>query len=111
MSSLRRERCRGADALKLGGTACLADAANEHGHVGALAPAVRVKLVEHQESQRRHGVHQFDVVVAGEDELGHHVVGEQHVGWVVSDRLSLGCVLLAGEHGEGHWSLAVRPIR
>jgi hypothetical protein len=62
----------------------LAHAAHEEGDVGALAPAVGVQLVEHEEAQPRAVADHLaiELVLPGHQQLEHHEVGEQDVGRV-----------------------------
>jgi hypothetical protein len=67
------------------GLTCLADTADEQGHIGALPAAVRVQLVEDQKAQPARVAHELVLAAAREDELEHHVVREQDVGRVRED--------------------------
>jgi hypothetical protein len=68
-------RGRGADALNVRRVAGIAEPADEQGHVGALAAAVGVQLVQDQEPQAPGRLDQAPVPGPGEDEFEHHVVG------------------------------------
>ena len=82
-----RHRRRRADALEPLGRQPLAHAAHEQRDVGALAAAVRVQLVEHEEPQTRAVADDLaiELVLTGHQELEHHEVGEQDVGRVLGD--------------------------
>ena len=67
----------------------LADAAHEQRDVGALAAAVGVQLVEDQEPQALGRLDQPFSYGPGEEQLEHHVVGEQDVRRAGDDRLAL----------------------
>jgi hypothetical protein len=87
----------------------LAGAADQHRDVGALAAAVRVQLVEHQEAQARGLLEQRRVVWPRQDQLQHHVVGEQDVWRARDDLRALG----PGSPGRcsGGPSRAAEPAR
>lgn len=58
---------------------------DEHGDVGALSSVVGVELIEHQILQGgRRVVPQAGVRLAQQEQIEHPVVGEQDVGWVVT---------------------------
>src|SRR3546814_7510291 len=84
----------------------LPKATDEQRDVCTLTTPVGVELVEHQERQALGLVDQMlPVCVPGEDQLEHHVVGEEDVGRVPPDlRLALGA-LLAGVLRVGHAAL------
>ena len=67
----------------------VAAAADEHRDVGALAAAIGVQLVEHEKPEPLGGSHQLAVLASGEQQLQHHVVREQDVRRIASDRLAL----------------------
>ena len=67
----------------------VAAAADEHRDVGALAAAIGVQLVEHEKPEPQGGSHQLAVLASGEQQLQHHVVREQDVRRIASDRLAL----------------------
>jgi hypothetical protein len=54
-----------------------------------------VKLVEDEEPEPPRGLHDLVLIRSGEDQLEHHVVGEQNVGRRREDRLPLLVRLLA----------------
>ena len=58
----------------------LADAAHQQRDVGALAAPIRVQLVEDQEAQALRRRDEALLVRPREEQLEHHVVGEQDVG-------------------------------
>ena len=93
---------RGADTGDVVTTKRLTAAPDQEGHIGALAPAVGVQLVEDQEPQPLRRSHQFAVLGAREQQLQHHVVGEQDVRRVAADRLTGLALLLAGVAGEAY---------
>ncbi|OQC03536.1 MAG: hypothetical protein BWX80_02763 [Candidatus Hydrogenedentes bacterium ADurb.Bin101] len=74
--------------------------ANEEGHIGALASAIGVQFVKHQEPQAPGRPDQGTVFIAGEQQFQHHVVCEQDIRRVGADRLALVLFLLAGITGE-----------
>ena len=63
-------------------------------HVGALAAAVGVQLVEHEEPKILGLGNELALVGSGEDQLQHHVVREQDVGRVGDDPLAFLVLLL-----------------
>ena len=106
-STARHRRGR-TDALQVRSLAGVADPPYEQGDVGALAAAIGVQLVEHEELQPLGGVNEpLALLGPGEDQLEHHVVGEQDVRRVAQDPLALLPLLLAGVAREGHRLLAV----
>ena len=96
------ERRRRADAPQVRRLAGIPNAADEQRDVGALAAAVRVQLVEHQEREALRRPDERLVVRAREDVLEHHVVGQQDVRRMRADLLALLVVLLPGEAAERH---------
>src|SRR5690606_29788830 len=82
---LRGHGGRGADALQSLAADALADAPDEHGHVGALPTAVRVQLVEDEEPEPLGGLHELALLGPREDELEHHVVRKQDIWRVLDD--------------------------
>ena len=97
-----RHRGRRADADDVVAAERLAAAADQQRDVRALATAVGVQLVEDQEREPLGRPHQRAVLAAGEQQLEHHVVGEQDVRRVAADRLALLALLLARVAGEPH---------
>ena len=75
---------------------CLAHPSREQRHIGTLSASIGVQLVEHQELETCCPLHQWPLVDAGEDQLEHHVVGQENVGRVGDDRLTLLILLLPG---------------
>ena len=80
----------------------LADSAHQHGHVGALATPVGVQFVEHQKAQVPELLPQPAVEHPGEDQLQHHVVGQQDVGGIGQDLIPNIVSVLAGVALIGH---------
>ena len=82
--------------------------ADEHRNVGALAAAIGVQLVEHEEPEPPGGSHQLAVLAAREQQLQHHVVREQDVGRIPPDRLSGLSSFLPGIAGKPNGAPAFR---
>ncbi|OPZ75192.1 MAG: hypothetical protein BWY82_00377 [Verrucomicrobia bacterium ADurb.Bin474] len=62
-----------------------------------------MQFIEHQKREPAAIVHYLAVnlLIAGEDELEHHVVGQQNIRRVIRDALARGCVLLSGVAFDG----------
>lgn len=103
----RAEGGRRAHALEPRGRGRVPHPADQHGHVRPLPPAVGVQFVEHQELEPPGRLDQLAVAGPGQDQLQHHVVGEQDVGRLCQDRLPLVRPLLAGVPGERDGAAAV----
>ena len=100
--ALRGHRGRRADALNVRRVAGVAEPADEQRHVRALAAPVGVQLVQDQELQAPGRLDQAPVPGPGQDELEHHVVGQQDVGRVRDDPRPVLRRLLAGVPVERH---------
>ena len=100
--ALRGHRGRGADALNSRRVAGVPEPADEQGHVGALAAAVSVQLVQDQEPQAPRRLDQAPVPGPGQDQFQHHVVGQQDVGRIRDDPGPVIRGLLPGITIEGH---------
>ena len=74
----------------------LPDPADQHGDIRALAAAIRMQLVQHDEPQGGGLLYEWLVLPACEDQLQHDVVGEKDVRWIVQDLLPVIVVFLAG---------------
>src|SRR5581483_12482479 len=71
-------QCRGrAHELAVRSLEGLPTAPHEHGDVGTLTAAIRVELVEHEEPQPTRTLDELTLVRSRENQLQHHVVGEQ----------------------------------
>ena len=79
---------RRADALQTGRRQQRADSPHQQGHIGALAAAVGVKLVEHEELQALAMADHLlvDLVLTGHQVFEHHEVRQQDVGRLGRDR-------------------------
>jgi len=110
LRALARHGRRGADALQALGAQALPDPAHQQCDVGALAAAVGVQLVQYQKAQVRAVVDHLAVerILAGEQQLQHHEIGQQDVGRVGADLLAHLLALLAGVAREGHRRIGVR---
>ena len=86
----------------------VAAAADEHRDVGALAAAIGVQLVEHEKPEPLGGSHQLAVLASGEQQLQHHVVREQDVRRIASDRLARRSSFLPGVPSKANEGLALR---
>jgi len=116
--AVRDQRRAGADVDDPGALQAGAQTADEEGHVGTLPAAVGVELVEDEKEGRarvRSRRDEWCVLRTIEQELGHHVVGEEEVGWVATDRLALFVRCLAGvareAEGEGSAGPFLVPAR
>ena len=92
----------------------VATPADEHRNVGALAAAIGVQLVEHEEPEPPGGPHQLAILAAREQQLQHHVVREQDVGRIPPDRLSglsSSPVRYSGRNETGRRPSGYRPGR
>ena len=71
------------------GRKTLTNAADEHRDISSLPATVRVELVENEELQSIAVGDHFSVelVLTGHQELKHHEVRQQDVGWIVPDPL------------------------
>lgn len=87
----------------------LAQPPNQQRHIGALPPPVAMQLVENQEAQRTESPHELPIPVTREDQLQHHVVGEQDVGRIALDPVPRLEVILSRVALEGHRSIKPRP--
>ncbi len=103
-----RQRGRSADALEALGAARVADTAAEHRDVGPLASPVGVQLVEDEEAEILGGRDEVTLGGPREQQLEHHVVGQEDVGRVTEDLFARLLVLLAGVAAERHRRLALR---
>ena len=101
-AALGGHRRRRADALDVRRVAGVLEPSDQKRDVGALPPAVGVQLVQDEEPQALGRPDEAALVRAGQDELEHHVVGEQDVRRVGDDRLALLRRLLPGVPLEGH---------
>ncbi|TFE69315.1 hypothetical protein A7Q09_05335 [Methylacidiphilum sp. Yel] len=95
-----RKGGRGAHALEFPCLAGLPDPTNQHRHVGSLAAAVGVKLVQYQEAETPSCFNQAPLDGPGEDELEHDVVSEQDVRGILDDLLPFGVRFLTGVAAE-----------
>jgi hypothetical protein len=86
----------GTHALKLRHAKGLAHASHEHCHVRALAPPIRVELVQDHEAQKFAVLHERALSGPGEDELEHDVVGKEDVRGAGQDALPLLLAFLSG---------------
>ncbi len=86
----------------------LPDQPRKESHVRALASAVGVKLVEHQELESLGGSDQLVLPGPCEHQLEHHVVGQQDVRRIGDDLLPFLVGLLTRVAAEGHQR---RPVR
>ncbi len=86
----------------------LAQAADEHPNVGPLPTTVGMELIEYQELQVAACRANQTLALArpGEDQLEHHVVGQDDVGRIGENRFPLLVGLLAGVAGVAQGSLA-----
>ena len=84
------------------------EAAHQHRHVRALAPAVGVQLIEHDEPQAAAVLDDLpvEIVLPRHQQFEHHEVGEQDVRRVVLDALAFLGAFLAGVSREG-WGMGV----
>lgn len=89
------------------GSAHLADASHQQRHVGTLPAAVGVQLVEHQEAQPLCCPDEIVLPGPREDQLQHHVVGEEDVWWRGNDLAALLIRLLARVAAKRDRGLAV----
>jgi hypothetical protein len=88
----------------------LAQPSHEHCHVRALAPPIRVELVQDHEAQKFAVLHERALPGPGEDELEHDVVGKEDVRGVGQDALPLLLALLSGVAVERHrWTAGGHP--
>ena len=110
VGSLRGEGGGGPDTAQRIRARGFAQASNQQRHIGTLTTPVAVQLVEHQEAQRTESPHEVPIPVTGEDQLQHHVVGEQDVGRVALDTLPRLVVVLARVPLEGHRTVDPRPM-
>ena len=100
-TSLRAFACHGgrcADAdRRFGRCAAVPKTAHEDRHIGALAPAIGMQLVEHDELEPAGIVDDLGIkrVLPCQKQLGHHEVREQDIGWIVGNPLALLLALLA----------------
>jgi len=108
--TLARHRGRGADALEPFRRETLANAADEEGDIRALAPAVRVELVEDEEPQAGAVPDDLavDLLLTGHQELEHHEVREEDVRRVLGDLPTRIVVLLSRVAPDGDRPLAGR---
>ena len=99
---LRGHRGRGADALNSRRVTGVPEPADKESHVGALAAAVSMQLVQDQEPQAPGRLDQAPVPGPGQDQFQHHVVGQQDVGRISDDPGPVLRRLLPGITIEGH---------
>ena len=90
------DRGRRSDVLQAGRLELVADAATEHGDISALPASVGVELVESQELQPLRRLDDRLFRHPSEDQLEHHVVGEDDVRRIVANLATLFVGLLAG---------------
>ena len=93
---------RGAHELQAIGMQGILHPPHQQCDIGTLPAAVGVQLVQHQEAQPLCSFNQAMLLGTGQDQLQHHIVGEQDVGRVLDDLGLLGIVLLPGVGGEAH---------
>ena len=86
----------------------VAAAADEHRDVGPLAAPIGVQLVEDEEPEALGGPHQCAVLAAREQQLQHHVVGQEDVRRIVANGLAGGASFLPRVAREAHRRLAFR---
>ena len=98
-----------ANAHQLVGLQTLAQAAHQQGYVGALATTVGVQFVQDQKLQTLAMLDHspIHVLIAGQNQLEHHEVGEQDVGRIVGYLVALSLAFLArvARYGEGGLAL------
>ena len=98
-----------ANAHQLVGLQTLAQTAHQQGYVGALASPVGVQLIQHQEFQTLAMLDHppIHVLIAGQNQLQHHEVGQQDVGRVVGYLVALSLAFLArvARYGKGGLAL------
>ena len=85
----------------------VAAAADQHRHVGPLAAPIGVQLVEHEEPEPLRRSHQLAVLDAGEHQLEHHVIRQEHVRRVVAELFSRLTSFLSRVAGEPHRRLTL----
>ena len=89
-----RHRGRRADTQHVRAVEGFAAAANQHRNVGSLTSAVRVQFVKHEELQPLRLINELSFLDTCEDQLQHHIVGQQDVRRILSDPISRLLVLL-----------------
>ena len=94
-----------ADHVVADGVAATAD---QHRHVGPLAAPIGVQLVEHEEPETLRRSHQLAVLDAGEHQLQHHVIRQEHVRRVVAELFSRFASFLSRVPGEPYRRLTLR---
>ncbi len=99
---------RGADADQFRRLEAFPQTADQQGYVGALAAPVGMQFIQNQKFQPLAVFHHPPVhfIEAGQNQLQHHEVGQQDVGGVVGDGLTLLGLFLARVTGHGYRPLA-----
>ena len=98
----------GADAEHTLGFQGLPKAPHQHGDIGSLAAPIGMQFIQHQELKVPGGLDEMLTLPwPGENQLEHHIVGQQDIGWVVQDLVPGLFVLLACVPGEPDGRLAL----
>ena len=101
-------RRRGANADDVVAAEGVAATADEQRHVGPLAPAVGVQLVENEKTQSVRGPDQLAILAAREQQFQHHVVRQQDVGRMAANCVAFRPFFLARVAGEADRGLTFR---
>lgn len=99
---------RGADADDVVAAEGEAAAPDQQSNVRTLSAAVGMQFVENEEAHTLRGANQFAVLAAGEQQLQHHVVGEEEVRWITTNHLLFDNLLLTRISGKADGWLPFR---
>ena len=82
-------------------------APDQQGDIGALPAPVGMQFVEDQEAQALRSPHQFAVLAASEQQLQHHVVGQEDIGRLFADGFPDLPFFLPGKQRKPHRRLTL----
>ena len=95
-------RGRRADADDLVAAKGEAAAADQQSHIRSLPAAVGMEFVEDEKAEPLGGADQRAVLIPGQEQFEHHVVGQQDVGRIVPDGFTRFLFFLSRETGEAY---------
>ena len=97
---------RGSHALQVRAGACVPHSPHQHRNISALSSAVGVELVQHKKLQTTSCPNNRFLMGAREQQLQHHIVGQQYIRRISDDRLPFVLGLLSSVALEGDRRLA-----